>query len=120
MKNCLLVAICVSGGVAVCVALGVGIAIFAFTPTQTLLIHNDLPFTIEASICGSDPTLIASGETEKVDPNLEDSHSACAVYSYLGAAYVGCLPTPPTAYKDGAVINVSELDRQISEQKCGD
>lgn len=92
---------------------------FVFTPTITLHVNNDFSGAVQVSGCGSDPVFLSVGNTGPIDPNPNNPHAACFVYSYLGASYLGCLATPTTLYKDGDTVRVSWMDTKVPESSCG-
>lgn len=112
------VAAIVGGAVAV-VGTVVIVANLAFTPTITLHIKNDSLQAVQVTSCGSDPVLLTAGDTGSIDPNPNDPHAVCFVYSAAPTSYLGCLSIPTTLYKDGDTIRLSSIDQKIPESKCG-
>jgi len=92
---------------------------FVFTPTITLQIKNDFSTAVQVSSCGSDPVSLSVGETGPIDPNPNDSHAACFIYSGVSSSYLGCLSIPTMRFKDGDIVRVSWLDSKVPEKTCG-
>ena len=92
---------------------------FVFTPTITLQVTNNSSGAVQISSCGSDPVLLPVGDTGPIDPNPNDPHAACFVYSAAQTSYLGCLSIPTTRFKDGDTIQVSWMDANVPESTCG-
>jgi len=92
---------------------------FVFTPTITLQVTNYSSGAVQISSCGSDPVLLPVGDTGPIDPNPNDPHAACFVYSAVQTSYLGCLLLPTTRFKDGDTVQVSWMDANVPESTCG-
>ena len=88
-----------------------------FTPTITIYVHNDLSSPVSVSGCGSDPLSLRANEQGPIDPNPDDPRAACLIYDQ-NTSYIGCLFAPTTVYRDGARVNVSQLDSSVSASSC--
>ena len=86
---------------------------FAYTPTRTVAVVNDLGNSIDVSGCTSDGVIVISvGGSATVDA-LRGRDDTCNVYADSGG-YLGCLPVP----RSESVVLASRLRPFIKDASC--
>lgn len=104
---------------AIFIVLVIGVLLTAMPVATSVTISNDTSHTVQIWQCGdTDASILNPSARMSTYEPRNSPDEACRLYTNNSNAYLGCLPTP-TTNSNNLTFRVSNLKKDIPENRCG-